>query len=198
MGKIIKFPSRDDKVDGVKVFDPLNFFKKYAFLSLAILFVFSVVLNVTYQSRNGQARDVANIESSGDVNNLNDYILKSLSSSENNMEIVFSKKPNQEDKLIFETLVGSYDVQKSNGRISSIRLKSGYEPLKSNMLASVLTQYRRTLGISKLNFKMLKEEKLNAELFYSYELVSEQKTLGQMTITVNSNNEIVSIDTTFQ
>ncbi len=197
MGKIIKFPSRDDKLEDVKAFSPLSFFKKYAFQSLAILFVFSVVLNVSYQSRSNRVRDLATVDSESDGNNLNEYILKSLSSSENNMEIVFSKKPDQEDKLIFETLVGSYDVQKENGRISSIRLKSGYEPLKSNMLASVLTQYRRALGISKLNFKMLKEEKQNTDQLYNYELVSEQKALGQMSIKVNANNEIISIDTTF-
>ncbi len=206
MGNIIKFPKRDDKVKSVKkvslpiFFQNINksFFQKHAFLSLSVLFLFSVILNISFQARTEKTRGLANFENETDGNNLNNYILKSLSSSDNDMEIVFSKKPSQEDRLIFETLVGSYDVIKENQRITSIKIKPGFNALKSSMLASVLTQYRRALGIDELSFKMIGDQKLNFNHEYKYELLSNNVVIGDMSVSLNQQNEITALSTKFK
>lgn len=181
----------------MKNFNLVFLLKKYSVLILTVLFVFSLVLNFSFQYGNSKSRDLANVVSSSSDNNLDQYILKSLSSSDEDMEVIFSKKPNQEDKFIFETLVGNYDVNKNKGKISSIRLKSGNKALKSDMLATLLAEYRKTLNIPKANFEIQDQKSNSSAGTYKYNIKNNESILGQMTVEINSDQEIVSVLTVF-
>jgi hypothetical protein len=197
MGKIIKFPRRNDRVEGVKYgFNSLSF-QNYAFIGLAAVFIFALILNISFQGKNNQTRELANYNTIADNAKLDDYILQSLNTSDASTEIVFSKKPDQEDKFIFETLLGSYDVIKTNGKISSMVLKPGYNPLSSSMLPKILTQYRRALDIGQMDFK-LKENQIVDKTLFTYDLISSGKSIGAMTVGINEAGEILSIQSRFK
>ena len=118
---------------------------------------------------------MANVESSQD-RNLDEYILESLMSSNSGNEVNFSSAPNQEDKFLFETLMGNYNIEKTEGKINSLSLKPGFKPLPKTELAQFLMQYKRSLGLDKVTFKLSSK---SSELL-KYNILSEGKVLGQI------------------
>lgn len=198
VAKIIKFPDQSDKVKSVrKVLNP-NSYKNYAILGLGAVFLFALVLNISFQNQNTKSRELANFQGAMDESKLDDYILKSLNSSDSGTEIVFSKKPNQEDKLIFETLLGSYDIVKVNDRIAQIYLKPGYTSLKASMLPSVLAQYRKALGLEDLEYQLQENPGDNKKGTYQYSLVSKGQPIGSLKVTLDESSQIVSLNTKFK
>lgn len=196
MGKIIKFPNQNDKVKDVKKGSPSNSYQGLAILGLGSIFLFALILNISFQNKEEKTRDLANFSDVDDSSNLNEYILKSLNSSEGKMEIVYSRKPSSEDKLVFEILLGSYDILKTDGRISSITLKPGYKALKKTALPNVLSQYRKALGIDQLDYKLVSEDVHKQNL--KYDLISQGAVIGDMSISLNADYQILSIDSHFK
>lgn len=201
MGDIIKFPKSNAKIKTVKNrLRSLNY-HNYAILGLGVTFLFALGLNISFQNLNGKNRDLANYNGGTDSLGLDDYILKSLNSSDNNTEIVFSKKPDQEDKLIFETLVGSYDTVKVDGRIAQIYLKPGYDALKISMLPMFLTQYRKAIGMEQLDFRLTSQRGAASEKetdqSLSYELLTGDSIVGHLSVKLDENNQIISMHSKF-
>lgn len=197
MGKIIKFPDQSDKVESVKKESLLSGYQNYIIIGLCVVFVFAVVLNISFQNQNSQSRKLANYESQISGAKLDDYILKSLNSSDQKTEIVFSTKANQEDRFIFETLLGNYDVIKVKGKITQAYLKAGYKALSAFELPNILSQYRRTLGVNSLEFQ-LKEKADQKSNVFNYTLISKGDEIGDLKVTLSDDKKIISIDTKFK
>lgn len=195
MGNVIKFPEGNAKVKNVRGRLNPTFFKNAAILGLGVLFLFALAINFTFQDQRTNSRDLANFQDGFDGSRLDDYILKSLNSSDTGTEIVYSRKPNQEDKLIFETLMGSYDIIKVNDRIAQIYLKPGYSSLKATSLPSVLSQYRKAIGFENIEYKLQNPNSENR--VYSYDLLSQGKSIGVLKVTLDEDNQIVSLNSKF-
>ncbi len=198
MGKIINFPKQSDKVKVVKINFSPAFYKNGALLGLGVIFLFALVLNFSLQDQNTQNRELANYQGANDEATLDDYILKSLNSSDSDTEIVFSKKPDQEDKLIFDTLLGSYNVIKVNNKIAQIHLKPGYTPLKLLKLPIVLSQYRKATQMENLEFQLQTNSDQMAKDNYVYDLISKGQIIGSLIVTVDQDRQILSLNTNYK
>lgn len=192
MGKIIKFPNRGDKIESVKDKRTSQLKNNIFYSSLLVLFLFALVLNLNFRNTKTNSRDLANVESSQD-RNLDEYILESLMSSNSGNEVIFSSAPNQEDKFLFETLMGNYNIEKTEGKINSLSLKPGFKPLPKTELAQFLMQYKRSLGLDKVTFKLSSK---SSELL-KYNILSEGRELGQIKVGLDNKNGIEFLKTDF-
>lgn len=196
MGNIIKFPNRNDRVKDVKQGSNPTSYQNLAVLGLGAVFLFAFILNISFQNRSAKNRELANYDANTESTNLNEYILESLNASDSNTEVVYSRKPTSEDKLIFETLMGSYDVLSSNGKISKIILKPGYKALNQSALPNVLSQYRKAVGMDQLDFKLASQDVDRQN--YKYDLLSKGASVGDMHVDLNADHQIISIQSNFK
>lgn len=196
MGNIIKFPNRNDRVKDVKQGSNPTSYQNLAVLGLGAVFLFAFILNISFQNRSAKNRELANYDANTESTNLNEYILESLNASDSNTEVVYSRKPTSEDKLIFETLMGSYDVLSSNGKISKIILKPGYKALNQSALPNVLSQYRKAVGMDQLDFKLVSQDVDRQN--YKYDLLSKGASVGDMHVDLNADHQIISILSNFK
>lgn len=196
MGNIIKFPNPNDRIKDVTKESKPTSYQNLAVLGLGAVFLFAFVLNISFQNRSSKNRELANFDNTSESTNLNEYILKSLNSTDANTEIVFSRKPTSEDKLIFETLLGSYDVLRSKGKISEITLKPGYKALNQSALPDVFAQYRKAVGMDQLDFKLVSEDTVRQN--YKYDLLSKGERVGDMDVNLNADHQLISIQSRFK
>jgi hypothetical protein len=194
MGNLIQFPKRNDKIKGVKTLTSSVSVPLYVVIGLVGLFVFSIVFNVSVKSKASKTRDLANYGSSNSAVNIDDYILKSLRSSDESIEVVYSKKLTIEDKFVFETLMGSYDVLKTNGKITSVELKSGYKSLSSKLLPQVLEQFSLASGFKSTSYKLINQDKS----LLKYSLIEKDTPLAEVSILIGESSDIISIKTTYK
>lgn len=198
MGKIIKFPnSKDNLKDNVEKSSqqPQKYVQGIAVTGLVALFLFSLVINLNLQNEKQQSRKIASVQSTLKNASLDHYILESLVSSGRSLEVVLAEKPTHEDQLVFGTLIGNYTVKKKEDRIVSIQIKKGQEGLQNSRLPILLSQYRRTLGLKSLKFKLLSQslERSTNKLVYSL-FVKDQK-VGSLIVSISPENKILGFST---
>ncbi len=197
MAKIIKFPDQSDKVEDVKKSSHVNSYQNYVIVGLGVVFFFAVALNISFQNQSSQIRKLANYETQISEAKLDDYILKTLNASESKTEIIFSKEVNQEDKFVFETLLGNYDIVKIDGKIAQIHLKAGYEALTLTRLPRLLSEYRRALEIKELKFQLSEEADTNTDNL-EYQLTTKGSEIGRLKIKIDTNKNIISVNSVFK
>ena len=199
MGEIIKFPNPKDKNSDEKNSEKIpNYFHGIAVTGLVALFLFALVINLNLQNRKQKSRNIASIPDSSENSNLDQYILESLTASNKNLELIFAKKPTYEDRLVFGTLVGNYNIEKKNDRVISIHVKKGLKGLSTSKLPILLSQYKQTLGLKALKFKLISQslEKNSNKLTYS--LSVKDKKVGSLSLNVTPENKILGFTTEFQ